>query len=423
MIKKRLLFDVDIKKDEFIKIKKAYELMLKEIEDGVSGYYELPINQEDVVNQIYDFISSNRYLSHNLIKDLVVIGIGGSSLGTRAIDTLLKFSSNRNIINVHFLENLDPLYLQNSIKNIDLERAFIVLISKSGTTIETISIAKYIFSLIKDPIRGLDIKDKIAIVTDEDSPLDKLSKERTWKTFYIPKNVGGRFSVLSPVGLLPLAILGHNIKELLNGANMMREEFLKYGPELLMFKKAYYYYKNRKEKNINILFSYSSMFEAFNKWYIQLWGESLGKKRKDNKRVGLTPIGLIGSIDQHSFLQLIVDGPQDKSVTFLKLKNFELPITIPHISLPYLETTDFVNGRRFQTIINTQCDATIESIVEAGVPVDLIEINELSEKSSGYLIYYFELLTSAIGVMLGINSYDQPGVERGKAILKNRLSK
>jgi len=176
-------------------------------------------------------------------------------------------------------------------------------------------------------------------------------------------------------------------------------------------------------KNINILFSYSSMFEAFNKWYIQLWGESLGKKRSDGERVGLTPIGLIGSIDQHSFLQLIIEGPKDKTVTFLKLKNFELPVIVPHLSLPFLETTDFANGRRFQTIINTQCDATMESIVEAGVPVDMIEISELNEKSAGYLIYYFELLTSAVGAMFEINTYNQPGVEIGKQKLKIKLSK
>ncbi|WP_281950707.1 glucose-6-phosphate isomerase [Nitrosophilus kaiyonis] len=423
MIKKTLFFETDIKKDGLLKIEKAYNKMLEEMNTGVTGYYDLPINQENVIEDIYDFIATNEYLEHNLIKDLVVIGIGGSSLGTRAIDTLLKFSHNRNIINIHFLENLDPLYLINSIKNIDLSKAFIVIISKSGTTIETISIAKYIFSLLKDPLKGLDINQKIAIITDKDSPLDKLSNERGWKVFHIPKNVGGRFSVLSPVGLFPLAVLGYDIEELLKGANIMREEFLHHGPNLLMFKKAYFYYKNANEKNINILFSYSSMFEAFNKWYIQLWGESLGKKTKSKKRVGLTPIGLIGSIDQHSFLQLIIEGPKDKTVTFLKLKNFELPVTVPHISLPYLETTDFANGRRFQTIINTQCDATIESVIEADVPVDLIEINELNESSVGYLIYYFELLTSAVGAMFNINVYNQPGVESGKQKLKIKLSK
>jgi len=423
MIQKTLFFEPEIKKDGLLKIEKAYNKMLEEMKTGLSGYYDLPVSQQDIIDDIYDFIATNEYLEHNLIKDLVVIGIGGSSLGTRAIDTLLRFSRNRNIINIHFLENLDPLYLINSIKEIDLSKAFIVIISKTGTTIETISIAKYIFSLLKDPIKGLDIEHKIAIITDKGSPLDKLSLERGWKVFHIPKNVGGRFSVLSPVGLFPLAVLGYDIEALLQGANIMREEFLKQGQNLLMFKKAYFYYENSNMKNINILFSYSSMFEAFNKWYIQLWGESLGKKRSDEKKVGLTPIGLIGSIDQHSFLQLIIEGPKDKTVTFLKLKNFELPVTVPHLSLSYLETTDFANGRRFQTIINTQCDATMESIIEAGVPVDMIEINELSEKSAGYLIYYFELLTSAVGAMFGINTYNQPGVEIGKQKLKIKLSK
>ncbi|WP_200763951.1 glucose-6-phosphate isomerase [Nitrosophilus alvini] len=421
MVQKTIFFEQNFDNEALLKIEEAYDRMLTEMNTSLSGYYDLPVNQDDVIANIYRFIAENELLSGHLIKDLVIVGIGGSSLGTRAIDTLLQFSRHRNIINIHFLENLDPLYLVNSVKRIDLSRAFVIIVSKSGTTIETISIAKYMLSLMQENEEVVDINRRIAVITEIESPLDKLAGERGWERFYIPKNVGGRFSVLSPVGLLPLAMLGYDIEALLDGAAKMRDEFLKTGIELLLFKKAYFYYKNRLSHNINILFSYSSLFEAFNKWYVQLWGESLGKKDSDGNRVGLTPIGLIGSVDQHSFLQLILEGPKDKTVTFLKLKNFELPVTIPQMTLPHLEATDFVNGRRFQTIINTQCDATIESVIESDVPVDLLEINELSEQSIGYLIYYFELLTSAVGALLDIDTYNQPGVEIGKRKLYEKL--
>ncbi len=383
------------------------------------GFYDLPVNQEVLLRQIEDFCAGNTLIKHNRLKDLVVVGIGGSSLGTRAVDDLLRFSKNRNIINIHFLENLDPIYLLDILKCIEFEKALFLVVSKSGTTVETISLAKYLIDYVKKRSLIRKYKDHVAVITDGDSPLHRLGKKLQLECFEIPKNVGGRFSVLSSVGLVPLAILGYDLRRFLNGAKRLRECFFEQKHNHAIFEKASFYAKNGA--NINVLFSYSSLFESFNKWYIQLWGESLGKLDRAHNRVGLTPVGLIGSIDQHSFLQLIVQGPRDKTVTFIKLKHFDIPITVPKMELEFLQKTDFANGYSLQNVINAQCDATMESVIEQNVPTDLIEINRLDEESVGYLIYYYELLTAVTGEYLRINTYDQPGVEAGKVKLQEIL--
>jgi len=224
------------------------------------------------------------------------------------------------------------------------------------------------------------------------------------------------------VGLVPLALAGHDVEGLLEGARAMHDLFFDgEGDPHGIIGKAKTYARNGGKQNINVLFAYASAFEQLSKWYVQLWGESLGKINKGGDRVGLTPIGIIGSVDQHSFLQLVMEGPLDKSVTFLKLKNFPEDITIPHITLKHLEKTDFINGRSFQELITAQCDATKEAVEHAGAMVDLMEIDHADAWHAGYLIYYFELLTSLTGYFMGVNTYDQPGVEMGKQILSKKF--
>jgi len=172
----------------------------------------------------------------------------------------------------------------------------------------------------------------------------------------------------------------------------------------------------------NVLFSYADALGDLTKWYVQLWGESLGKIDAVGTNVGLTPIGLIGSVDQHSFLQLLIEGPKDKSVTFIHIEDFANNLTIPSISLPHIEKTDFVNSLPFNTLINAQCDATRQSLVQSGIDVDSIVFDRICEGNIGAIMFYYELLSSAVGAMLMVNTYDQPGVELGKTILQSKFS-
>lgn len=373
-------------------------------EIGQIGYYNLPsidASEIESINELKEQFKDK--------QNVVLIGVGGSSLGAKAIAGMLAGKLSKKII---FLDNLDEGLFNDAIKGVNAENSTFIISSKSGATIETISLYKVLLEYLKPS----DFKNFI-FITDPGSPLENYAKSVDARVFYIPKNVGGRFSVLSNCGLVPLALAGADISEISDGAKAMKERFLDAGDELIL-QKAHHYATHPNAK-INVLFSYDSRLKAFNEWYIQLWAESLGKKR-GYKRMGLTPVGLIGPADQHSFLQLIMDGPKDKSVTFLKIAAKD-EIIVPKMSLNFLKNCDFVNDLSISHIQNTQASATLQALKSENISVDEIILDAVDEWHIGALIYYFELLTSACGVMLGINTYDQPGVELSKALLKKML--
>jgi glucose-6-phosphate isomerase len=373
------------------------------------GYYNLPTQNMDEILAYAESFNGD-------IENIVVLGIGGSSLGAKAIYEFLK-PVQKPSRKLYFFESTDPLNIMELLSQIDLEKSHFLIISKSGTTVETISIFKYLYSRQSS-------SSNYTFVTDENSALDKFAQEIGSKAFYLPDNVGGRFSVLSVVGLLPLALCGVDIKELLGGANKVKESFFNDGyiKESLL-NKAIFYAKYHTTYNINCLFAYSETLRYFSEWYVQLWGESLGKKQCNSAfHVGVTPIGLIGPKDQHSFLQLIVEGTRNKSITFIKIDDFNNELAVPNITLPHLESLDILNGITFHDLINMQSDSVIEALQEQGdIPLDEIIIRCVNEDSIGQLIYYYELLTSLVGKLMNVNTYNQPGVESGKIILKNKL--
>ena len=378
------------------------------------GYYSLPYADLSNMKSRLDNLDFKQ-------KNIAIIGIGGSTLGTYAIYNFLKYNKQRNKTlkkELFFFESTDPINLNGTISQLNLEDTLFIVISKSGTTIETISIFKYLSSLIKMNSQNL------LVITEDDSKLNAFAAANGISSFEIPKNVGGRFSVLSNVGLVPLYLAGFDIDELLKGARKISTSFFEQN-ELYnqLLKKARTYYEYKDVYNINAIFSYSQLLEGFNKWYIQLWGESLGKVDANDTNQGLTPIGLLGPVDQHSFLQLIVEGKRDKTVTFIKIKDFKDDTKIAPVTLEGLESLDYINGLNFKELINLQADATIASVKEykKDIPIDLIEIEEISEFEIGKLLFYYELLTSIVGKFLRINTYDQPGVEGGKIILKKML--
>lgn len=373
------------------------------------GYYNLP-------EQNIDNILAYTEKFDESIENIVVLGIGGSSLGAKAIYEFLK-PVKATIRKLYFFESTDPLNIMDLFSKINLEKSHFLVISKSGTTVETISIFKYLYAKNQDA-------SKYTFITDSSSALDKFAQEIGSEVFYLPAEVGGRFSVLSVVGLLPLALCGVDITALLQGANKIKESFFNDGylKESLL-NKAIFYAKYHTTYNINCVFAYSETLQYFSEWYVQLWGESLGKKQRHSAfHVGVTPIGLIGPKDQHSFLQLIMEGTRDKSVTFIKIEDFQDELIIPDITLPHLESLDVLNGIPFHDLITMQSDSVIEALrLQGDIPIDEIIIERVDEASIGQLIYYYELLTSLVGQLININTYNQPGVESGKIILKNKL--
>ena len=403
-MKNRLYFNSDNKEVQ----QTAFQAIEKE--QNTMGYYALP---EQDITPILEYCNSMA----DSVESIAVIGIGGSSLGAKAVYEFIKPVKTLKR-KLYFFESTDPINIRTILEKTDLSKTHFLVISKSGNTVETFSIYKYIYSLKSDA-------SSYTFITDPGSPLEKYAQEINASVLYLPENVGGRFSVLSTVGLVPLALVGIDIQALLEGAKTVKESFFNDGylKETLL-KKAVYYAKHHAQYHINCIFAYSETLKYFCQWYVQLWGESLGKSQRHSAfNVGLTPIGLIGPKDQHSFLQLIMEGTRDKSVTFIKIEDFDDDISIPNITLPHLEDLDTLNTLPFSKLINMQCDSVIEALKDQGdIPLDTITIASVTEANIGALIFYYELLTSLVGELIDVNTYDQPGVEAGKIILKKKLS-
>lgn len=393
----------------FYQIKSNQEIFERlKAERETVGYYNLPYQDTTDIKTYSQAIKQ---------KHIVVLGIGGSSLGARAIYEFL-LPSNSYQKDLLFLETVDPLKVNHCLKKIDLDNAHFVVISKSGNTIETISLTKYIDSLVT-----LN-KDNCTIISEAGSKLSQFAQENQMKAFALDESVGGRFSVFSVVGLVPLAMVGVDIDNLLNGCKRVSKSFFDQGSYYKpIIRKARFLVENKSRFNVNVIFSYSSSLESFNKWYVQLWAESLGKVNINGTRQALTPVALIGPVDQHSFLQLIVDGVRDKTLTFIKIADLKDSTTIPQDEGKF-RTLDMglVDGLHFNDLLNQQADATIKSIEgQKDIPCDVVTISTVDEYNIAKLMFIYQLMVSAIGSFLQINTYDQPGVENGKSILMGRL--
>ena len=394
----------------FYQIKSNAEIFERiKIEREEVGYYDLPYQNTAEIKSYTATITK---------KHIIVVGIGGSSLGARAIYEFL-LPSNTYDKDLLFLETIDPLEVNYSLKKIDLNDAQFVIISKSGNTIETISLFKYLNSLVE--INNTNC----TIISEAKSDLTAFANDNNIKMFDLAENVGGRFSVFSAVGLVPLAIVGVDIDNLLNGCKRVSDSFFEqtdyYKP---IIRKARFLVENKGRFNINAIFSYSSSLESFNKWYVQLWAESLGKININDTRQALTPIALTGPVDQHSFLQLIIDGVRDKTVTFIKIDNLKDDTIVPRSANSKFNDLDFeyIEGLSFNELLNKQADATIKSVEEQkDIPCDVVTISTVDEYNIAKLMFSYQLMVSVIGQFLQINTYDQPGVEHGKTILKESL--
>jgi glucose-6-phosphate isomerase len=395
----------------FYQIKSNTEIFERiEAERESIGYYDLPYQDTTEIKHYAQSITK---------KHIVVLGIGGSSLGARAIYEFL-LPSNNYYKDLLFLETVDPLKINHCLKKVDLHDAQFLIISKSGNTIETISIFKYLNSLVE-----ID-SSNCTIISEAKSSLTQFAKDSNIKTFDLAENVGGRFSVFSVVGLVPLAMVGVDIDNLLNGCKRVADSFFAkedyYKP---IIRKARFLVENKNKFNINIIFSYSSLLESFNKWYVQLWAESLGKVNINGTRQALTPIGLVGPVDQHSFLQMIMDGVRDKTVTFIKIDDLKDGSAIPKDTTKKFDNLacGYAEGFSFNELLNMQADATIQSVQEQNnIPCDVISIRTVDEYNIAKIMFSYQLLVSCIGTFLQINTYDQPGVEYGKINLAEKFS-
>ena len=359
---------------------------------------------------------------------LVVIGIGGSYLGARAvIESLTHTFSNliplekRKAPKILYAgNNLSPTYINDLIDAIGDSDLSINVISKSGTTTEP-AIAFRIFREILENKYGIqEARKRIYVTTDKSKgALKKLSNEEEYETFVIPDNIGGRYSVLTPVGLLPIAVAGIDIDKLLYGARLAQE---KYDDDNLKYNDCYRYAVARnvlykKEKLIEILVNYEPKMHYFTEWWKQLFGESEGKDGK-----GIFPTGVDFTTDLHSMGQYIQQGKRDIFETVISIDDNSSDIIIKTDG-DNLDGLNYLAGKKLGYVNKKAMEGTIEAHKSGLCPNIVIEIDELTEETVGHLIYFFEKACAVSGQILGINPFNQPGVEEYKKNMFRLLGK
>ena len=345
---------------------------------------------------------------------LVVAGIGGSYLGARAVVEAVKGVYHNELepgLKIYFCGNsISPTALNDIIALCKGKRFSINVISKSGTTTETSLAFRVLRKLLEDQVGAEEANKRIYATTDRArGTLKQLADSQGWPTFVVPDDVGGRYSVLSAVGLLPIAAAGLDIAELMQGAADAMDRFSQLSPDNDAYKyAAARNILSRKGKQIEILECYEPNFALMNEWYKQLFGESEGK---DNK--GLFPASCIFSTDLHSMGQFIQEGTRNMFETIVNVKTPARDLYIEELEGNF-DGLNFLAGQNMSVVNRKAMEGTILAHTDGGVPQLLIDVDDLSAYNVGYLIYFFWRACACSGYLLGVNPFNQPGVESYK---------
>ncbi len=359
-------------------------------------------------------------------RDVVVAGIGGSSLGAKAVyHALREVNPPAGQPALHFLENIDPYHLQFLLARLVPETTAVIVISKSGGTIETVVQFLALREWLEKKLGTSEARKRQWVVTDPRTGwLRELAAREGLPALALPPKVGGRYSVLTAVGLLPLAAVGVDIRALLAGAadNAARcaSDDPKTNPALELAA-LYYLLDVRHGKRISIMMPYADPLLQFVNWYCQLWAESLGKHVPGADPAGTLPVRAMGSVDQHSQLQMYLESRPDKMFTFLALDRWEddRPVALPaseRHAFPYLA------GKRLSEVLDAEFRATREVVTRAGHPNVTLHLPALDAHVLGQLIDLYQRVTIYTGLLYGINPLDQPAVELGKQLTLRYLS-
>ena len=359
-------------------------------------------------------------------ENFVIVGIGGSALGVQAIQTALLHPSWNSLEResrsghprLFVIDNVDPEHVASLMDLIDPSKSVFNIISKSGSTAETM--ANYLVIRGALELKGLDPKVHLVFTTDpNEGALRKIAIDEEIPNFKIPSNVGGRFSVLTSVGLLASAVIGVDVKAMIDGAKKALSDFISQEDTLknpTLFNAALHYLYSKKGKRISVMMPYSNALYALADWHRQLWAESLGKEKNLTGEVinaGQTPVKALGTVDQHSQVQLYMEGPNDKIITFLKVKEFRRNVRIPKIHKDKKEFA-YLGGKDMSKLINSEQEATALALIEKGRPNLTITFEKINAEEVGKFFTYYESLVTAVGYLYGVNPFDQPGVELGK---------
>lgn len=400
---------------------KALKSFRQQSESGKYGFPQLPF-QTATVRAIEEYAASVR----GSYDTVCLVGIGGSALGAWALDCGLRgphpvqgaHSAARPRLVI--LDNVDPAFTAMALASMDPKKTLVVVIAKSGGTAETIAVFLIVHEWLDAALGAKGTASRIvAVTTDGKGDLFTLAEQQGYRVFGIPENVGGRFSVLSAVGLVPAALIGLDIRALTRGAAKMTE--LCWQPDFdinIALRAAQYHWLvwTRHDKPIQVAFPYSNQLWGTAFWFRQLWAESLGKAR-DRKgamiHTGQTPVAALGTTDQHSQVQLYIEGPNDKVFTFWTVRKFAATGPIPKRKFG-LPAFDALAGQSLAKLIQAEQRATAAAMTATGRPNCEFSLDRIDEAHLGAFLQMMEFETAFLGELLDINAFDQEGVELGK---------
>jgi len=384
------------------------------------GFLDLP-NDSALHRQSTDFAARTR----GQFDDVVVLGIGGSALGPIALRTaLLKPQWNAlskdergGWPRLHVLDNVDPRTIAALLDRLDLTRALFIVISKSGGTAETMAQYLVVRARLQSAVKH-DVGRHLVFVTDpEKGALRTIARSENIPALDIPPNVGGRYSVLTPVGILPAALTGMDTTALLAGAADIAKrcdtESLGRNPAGT-FAMLQFLADTKLGRHIHVLMPYSDPLRDIADWFVQLWAESLGKHRSaGDPGIGPTPLAALGATDQHSKVQLFMEGPPDKTVSFISVDEEPVKLEIPKLHSDVKEL-GYLGGHRLGELLDIERRATAGALARRGRPNLTIHVDAPDAQHLGTLMMFLEIATIYAGELYGINPLDQPGVELGK---------
>jgi glucose-6-phosphate isomerase len=369
-------------------------------------------------------ISEVKKIAEEIRRDsdnFLLLGIGGSALGPRAVlEALSPLHNIRKSPKVFIYDNVDPRTLKHMLSVIDLKRTAVNVISKSGSTAETAASFMILWDAMKKANAGSVSKRFIATTDPEKGTLRKIVNNEGLMSLVVPTGVGGRYSVLCPVGLLLAEVAGIDSGELLTGARDIHDKCSKadiWKNPAYLFGSLLYLMDRERGRSIDVMVPYADCLKSLSEWFCQLWAESLGKNGR-----GLTPYPSTGTTDQHSQLQLWIDGPQDKVVTFIRVNDYGDDIKIPAVFQEF-EGMSYLSGHTLSGLIHAEQEATELALVKAGRPNMTISIPRIDAYHLGQLFHFFACATAFTGFLYEINPFNQPGVEEGKNLTYGMMGK
>jgi len=405
----------DFIKELLPRLKKTLMNLKKAHEEGTLPILKLPYLRKDI-DELRDLVLKVQ----DDFTDIVVLGTGGSSLGGQAIHALSKGTS---LHRIHFMDNIDPKTFQVLFKKLNLKDTLFIVISKSGSTAETLVQFLTCLQEVQKEVNINAVKNHFIVITEpKTSPLRSLAKSHQMLILDHDPKVGGRFSALSVVGLLPAMIAGLDPMEIREGAARVFDRLLSlddpsnFGPAIGAA--LSYALESKKGKTISIMMPYIEELNCFSLWYRQLWAESLGKKGK-----GTTPVNALGAVDQHSQLQLYLDGPSDKLYTIIvcSMENKGDPLSGEFSKAS--KNLKFLSSATMGDLMEAEQRATIDTLIKNKRPTRVLEIPSLTPDFMGTLMMHFILETIFMADLYGIDPFDQPAVEEGKVLAKKYLEK